>query len=115
MSEDERGNMDPDSGRVIAVLGEKIDNLSKQVHDLVKLYQLDHTQIIVNTQRLNTLEVLASKPPFHCPDHNRLVDDVVNLRLEMARAAGVGGIAGGGVVAVVSGVLLVVGKVFGWL
>jgi hypothetical protein len=107
-------NLDGD-GKIIAVLGEKIDTLSEQLRELIKCVSTDHTQVVVNTQRLNTLETLATRPTIHCLAHDKLVDDVVNLRLDMARMAVQGGLTGGSMVTVVAGVALAVCKAFGWL
>jgi hypothetical protein len=107
---------EPDgNGRVIAVLGEKLDNVSEKIDELCRHYEVDSRQIAINTQRLSTLEVLATRPTIHCLAHDKLADDVVNLRLDMARMAVQGGLAGGGVVTVGAGILLAVGKALGWL
>jgi len=107
---------EPDgNGRVIAVLGEKLDNVSEKIDDLCKHYEVDSRQVSINTHRLNTLEGLSTRPTIHCMAHDKLMDDVVNLRLDMARMAVQGGLTGGGVVTVGAGILLAVGKALGWL
>jgi hypothetical protein len=107
---------DPDgNGRVIAVLGEKLDNMSKLIDDLCKHYEVDSRQISINTHRLVMLENLSARPTVHCLAHDKLTEDVVNLRLDMARMAVQGGLTGGGVVSVAAGILLALGKAMGWL
>jgi hypothetical protein len=107
---------DPDgNGRVIAVLGEKLDNVSEKIDDLCKHYEVDSRQISINTHRIAMLESLSARPTIHCLAHDKMTDDVVNLRLDMARMAVQGGLTGGGVVTVGAGILLAVGKALGWL
>jgi hypothetical protein len=103
------------NGRVIAVLGEKLDNMAEKIDDLCKHYEVDSRQISINTHRIAMLEGLSTRPTIHCMAHDKLTNDVVNLRLDMARMAVHGGLTGGGVVTAGAAILLALGKALGWL
>ena len=106
---------DVGNGKVIAVLGEKLDNVSDKIDDLCKHYEVDSRQISINTHRLTMLEGLSTRPTIHCLAHDKIVDDVVNLRLDMARMAFKSGATSGSIVAVGSGIIVAVAKALGWL
>lgn len=102
---------DPGTGNervTIAVLGEKLDNVSEQISDISTHYQADSRQIALNTHRISSLE-LRQLP---CVMHADVVKTITDLRLDVARISIQSGMAGGmgagtvGVVAYVIGKLL---------
>jgi hypothetical protein len=99
----------------MAVLSTKLDHVTQQIDTLCREYGVDHERLTVNHQRVNELERIALRPAAHCEAHRDLCNDVMTLRLDMARMAVQGGLTGGGVVTVGAGILLALGKALGWL
>jgi hypothetical protein len=103
------------SGRVTnAVLANKLDTVIGQIEALCVTQSRDHDQVTINTGRLTMMENAFSKPTILCPQHSTVTQDIVMLRIEMAKMAVGSGVAGGGTVALVAGVVFGVGKAAGW-
>ena len=109
------GDADMANGRItLAVLGNKVDTPSDKIADLCKEYDVDHDRLTANTGRITTLETIAARPPGLCPAHDGVIRDVVQLRLDVAKLGVTSGMAGGGVVSVLVGIIFGVGKAAGW-
>jgi len=90
----------------IAVLGEKLDNVSDKIDDLCTHYEVDSRQNSINTHRITSLE-LRQLP---CVLHNDVVKKIDDLRLDVARISVQSGVAGGMGAGGVGVVVFVVGK-----
>jgi hypothetical protein len=99
----------------MAVLSSQLLDVSKQIDNLCKQYGVDHDKITVNTGRISTLEIIASRPPPLCLAHDNVIRDVVNLRLDVAKLGVTSGMAGGGVVSAVGLGLFGLFKLLKWI
>jgi hypothetical protein len=99
----------------MAVLSSQLLDVSKQIDNLCKQYDVDHDKITVNAGRVGTLEALALRPPGLCPAHDNVLRDIVDLRLDVAKLGVTSGMAGGGVVSAVGLGLFGLFKLLGWI
>jgi hypothetical protein len=90
----------------VAILGEKLDNVSDKIDDLCQAYQVDSRQMVVNTSRITSLE-LRQMP---CVLHNDVVKKIDDLRLDVARISWQSGVGGGMGAGGLGVVVYVVGK-----
>jgi hypothetical protein len=90
----------------VAILGEKLDNVSDKIDDLCQAYQVDSRQMVVNTSRIASLE-LRQMP---CVLHSDVVKKIDDLRLDVARVSVQSGVAGGMGAGGVGVAVYVVGK-----
>jgi hypothetical protein len=90
----------------VAILGEKLDNVSDKIDDLCQHYEVDSRQISINTHRITALE-LRQLP---CVLHNDVVKKIDDLRLDVARISVQSGVAGGMGAGGIGVVVFVVGK-----
>ena len=90
----------------VAILGEKLDNVSEKIDDLCAHYRVDSQQIAIHTHRITSLE-LRQLP---CVLHNDVVKKIDDLRLDVARISVQSGVAGGMGAGGVGVVVFVVGK-----
>ena len=99
----------------MAVLSSQMGDVSDKIDNLCTQYGVDHDKITVNTGRIGTLEVIASRPAPVCQAHNGVLRDIVDLRLDVAKLGVTSGMAGGGVVSAVGLVLFGLFKLLGWI
>ena len=104
-----------DNDKVVAVLGEKLDNVSDKIDDLCRQYHVDHDRLTVNTARITSLESLASRPSPICLAHDGVIRDVIQLRVDVAKLGVTSGMAGGGVVSAVGLGLFGLFKLLKWI
>jgi hypothetical protein len=90
----------------VAILGEKLDNVSEKIDDLCQHYEVDSRQISINTHRITSLE-LRQLP---CVLHNDVVKKIDDLRLDVARISVQSGVAVGMGAGGIGVVVFVVGK-----
>jgi hypothetical protein len=95
----------------VAILGEKLDNVSDKIDDLCQHYEVDSRQISINTHRITSLEL---RPPMTCPRHDDLVKEIQKIQIDVAKMGVTSGASGGIIVSVVAGVVFGVGKAAGW-
>jgi hypothetical protein len=90
----------------VAILGEKLDNVSDKIDDLCTHYRVESQQMAVNTQRIASLE----SRQLPCVMHNDVVKTITDLRLDMARISIQSGMAGGAGAGGVGVAVFVIGK-----
>ena len=90
----------------MAVLSSQLIDVSKQIDNLCKQYDVDSRQNAINTHRITSLE-LRQLP---CILHNDVVKKIDDLRLDVARISVQSGVAGGMGAGGVGVVVFVVGK-----
>jgi hypothetical protein len=103
------------NGRVtMAVLGEKVDTLGEKIEEMCRQYNVDHERVTINTQRINTLEAIATRPVSTCPVHQATIGDITDLKIKIAQMGAVSGMAGGGAVGVMGMILFAIGRLMKW-
>jgi hypothetical protein len=95
----------------VAVLGEKLDNVSDKIDDLCTHYEVDSRQNSINTHRITSLEL---RQPTICPRHDDLVKEIQKIQIHVAKMGVTSGASGGVVVSVIAGIVFGVGKAAGW-
>ena len=90
----------------VAILGEKLDNVSDKIDDLCTHYRVDSQQMAVNTSRIASLE----SRQLPCVLHGDMVRALDAVRMDVARISVQSGVAGGMGAGGVGVVVYVLGK-----
>ena len=108
-----------------------ITRLEHQISALTSEYREGHSDLV---RQMREVKTLVAQHPTACPYRERIAmiaensKDIEDVRKDVGdikkcvreieravdRSSAVGGIAGGGVVSIVAGIVLAVGKALGW-